>query len=668
MDSALLSAGWTSSFNGRVSLACGLVLAAGLGQPAMGSVVVDFEDLSLSPESYYNGADGAGGFVSRGALLNNTFTDFGGGFTAWSGWSYSNVTDNTTGGYENQYSAIPGSGAGPSANYAVAFAATDGEARIALPESLSPSSIAIANTTYAYLSMLHGDSFAKRFGGTSGDDPDYFLLSIAGLDATDQPVGVVEFYLADFRFADNSLDYLVDQWTEVDLSALQDATTLTFSLASSDVGQYGINTPTYFAVDDLRLIPEPASLILLGLGGLTVLLRRKPQEKRPHRDWRRRTAGMSALLAICSASAFATGGTPFATRVVDFSPAPGQWVNDSNFNNPTAALGRPHAGGFASPDHSSLVSLGGFGGSITLGFEHTIWDEPFNPFGMDAIVFSNAFWAAPAGSPDPNIHWAECATIEISLDENQNRLPDDRWYLIPGSHIADLADQYVVKTWDDALGDDTYPPSLAAWIPPGHSGVWTTEGFELPSELINELGRVVNPSPDPALEGIYGYAEYSPTLVLGDLDADNVVEDPTVTVEDFYTVPDNPLAVGITPGSGGGDAFDIAWAVDPTTGEPANLPGFDFIRLTTAFNIVDGELAIGERSAEIDAVSDVTPDPFGHYDEDGDVDLFDVAGLQLCFGADVALIDECLRFDRHGDGFVELPDFPPFADLLIGPR
>ena len=64
--------------------------------------VVDLEDLPLAPESFYNGADEAGGFTSGGAFFNNTFTDFGGGFTGWSGWSYSNITDNTTPGFANQ--------------------------------------------------------------------------------------------------------------------------------------------------------------------------------------------------------------------------------------------------------------------------------------------------------------------------------------------------------------------------------------------------------------------------------------------------------------------------------------------------------------------------------------------------------------------------------------
>lgn len=321
--------------------------------------------------------------------------------------------------------------------------------------------------------------------------------------------------------------------------------------------------------------------------------------------------------------------TPFATRVIDYAPAPGQWVNDDRFNDPTAVLGPPFPSGLPSPDEFSLVTLGGFGGSITIGFDHTVLDDPLNAFGTDAIVFGNALWA----SGNPNDHWTECATIEISLDVNGNRDADDPWYLIPGSHIPDPAGQFVVVTWDDDVGDDTYPPAIDTWIPPGSSGMWTTWAYELPPELFG-APVVTNPSLEPGVEGIFGYAEYSPTFLLGDLDADNVVDDPTIPSEEFYTVPDDPFAVGMTPGSGGGDTFDIAWAIDVATGKSANLPGFDFIRITTAVNVVFG--ALGEKSAEIDAVADVAPDPFGDFDEDGDVDLLDYSAFQNCFGvADV---------------------------------
>ena len=97
-------------------------------QSTFASLVVDFEDLPLAGESYYNGSDGAGGFTSNGTFFNNTFTDFGGGFSAWSGWSYSNLTDNTTPGFGNQHSAITGGGAEGSSSYAVGFASAPGQA------------------------------------------------------------------------------------------------------------------------------------------------------------------------------------------------------------------------------------------------------------------------------------------------------------------------------------------------------------------------------------------------------------------------------------------------------------------------------------------------------------------------------------------------------------
>jgi hypothetical protein len=44
-------------------------------------------------------------------------------------------------------------------------------------------------------------------------------LTIEGLDATGASVGTVEFYLADYRFSNNALDYILEEWAEVDLTA-----------------------------------------------------------------------------------------------------------------------------------------------------------------------------------------------------------------------------------------------------------------------------------------------------------------------------------------------------------------------------------------------------------------------------------------------------------------
>lgn len=243
-----------------------------------GAGIANFEDLSLAPESYWNGSDGSGGFQSGPAWFSNNYTDWGGGAYSWDGWAYSNVTDTTTAGYTNQYSAITGGGFN-SDNYGVSYVTLDfmGGTYEPIPTSLTFTDTAdgfpvsgayFTNTTYAYLAMRDGYAPAKQFGGLSGDDPDWFLLTITGKDALGAETGAVEFYLADYRFEDNNEDYIINTWEYVDLSSLGVVKSLEFSLSSSDAGDFGMNNPTYFAMDGLNYVPEPATIVLLALGGL----------------------------------------------------------------------------------------------------------------------------------------------------------------------------------------------------------------------------------------------------------------------------------------------------------------------------------------------------------------------------------------------------------------
>lgn len=366
------------------------------------------------------------------------------------------------------------------------------------------------------------------------------------------------------------------------------------------------------------------------------------------------------LLVVSSAYAVGEEGSPFAVRVLEFAPAPGQFVNHPDFSDPGRALGPPSGGGTSAPNNTSVVSLGGFGGYIVLGFDHTVVDDTLNPFGMDAVVFGNAYWVGG----NPNRHWAECATIEISVDENGNGLADDPWFLIPGSHISHPLSQFVIEQWDDDIKDEHYPPDDESWIPAGYSGTWETDAFALPVVLFGAT-VVINPTANGNSEGIYGYGDYSPTLVLGDLNGDGVVDDATRTPGHFYTTPDDPRRVGMTTGSGGGDAFDIAWAIDPFTGSAPELYGFDFIRLTSAVDSVSPIL--GEKSAEIDAVADVAPDPFGDADDDGDIDLADAAYFQNCFGVNPNAAPECARVDREPNLLVNVADAAAFIERMTGP-
>jgi len=103
--------------------------------------------------------------------------------------------------------------------------------------------------------MRDGDAFSKKFGGATGSDPDFFILTVRGVDEAGRISGEVEFPLADFRFDDDGRDYIVTEWTWVDLSGLGTVAALEFNLDSSDSGLFGLNTPSYFALDDLMFLP-----------------------------------------------------------------------------------------------------------------------------------------------------------------------------------------------------------------------------------------------------------------------------------------------------------------------------------------------------------------------------------------------------------------------------
>lgn len=219
----------------------------------LAETAVDFGHLSLEAESYWNGEDLSGGFISHGLHFNN---DYDTEWDTWSGWSYSNVADAETRGHLNQYAAITGGAVVDSGVYGVANVNNWQPfiPAIELPAHTQPGSISITNTTYAYYSMREGDDFGKRF---DVEDNDWFLLTITGKDATGEITGEIPFYLADYRFEYPDDAYIIDEWTVVDLRSLGEATSsLEFTLSSSDTGIWGMNTPAYFAVGQITLVPE----------------------------------------------------------------------------------------------------------------------------------------------------------------------------------------------------------------------------------------------------------------------------------------------------------------------------------------------------------------------------------------------------------------------------
>lgn len=234
------------------------LIALAVGHSVTAQYTVDFESHPLTPESYDNGSAGNGDFAftqNVPVYLTNSYdTNWG----SWTGFAISNMTDNTTAGWSNQYSAYTGSGANGSSNYAVFY--SNGN----INTGGSVNSIAefkITNTAYAAISMRDGDAFGKQFGsplnaqgnpdGTNGED--FFKVWVICESVNGADIDSIEFYLADYRFADSTMDYIVDTWETVDLTGLSfEVEKVSFAFESSDNDSvWGMNTPAYFAIDDV---------------------------------------------------------------------------------------------------------------------------------------------------------------------------------------------------------------------------------------------------------------------------------------------------------------------------------------------------------------------------------------------------------------------------------
>lgn len=265
-----------------------LLFMALLPLAAKAQVVANFESLSLSkPDTFYVNYTQPGqdvGFNDGPMHFPCVYdTAFGGTWTT--GFAYSNMTDSVTSGYMNQYSAKTAKGYNGSAKYAVYWQGYGAPMQVkrATSGTFNPAGFYITNSTYAYNSMLKGDAPpAKKFGGTSGNDTDFFKLTIYGHDQANAIKDSVVFYLADYRFSNNAQDYIIKNWTWVNLLPLGPVNGLSFKLTSSDNHPtFGMNTPAYFCMDDMgnnipinavgelpaqhiaRVYPNPATDLLM---------------------------------------------------------------------------------------------------------------------------------------------------------------------------------------------------------------------------------------------------------------------------------------------------------------------------------------------------------------------------------------------------------------------
>jgi len=275
----------------------------------------------------------------------------------------------------------------------------------------------------------------------------------------------------------------------------------------------------------------------------------------------------------------------FVSKVLDYLPAPGQHTN-ADF------IGTPSAANSLVGTNKGMVSLGAFGGSITVYFAQGIQNDPANPYGVDFTIYGN-----------PTMTWSEPGIIQVMKDENHNGIPDETWYEIAGSeHFWNTTvSSYEVTYqnsgltvasdihWTDNLGgsgiipensfhQQTYYPKADLF--PNVA----TDKYVLKGTKINGLIDLSNPGEVISYHKAFGYADNTPVLSLAE------------------KLPDNPYTPEIE--GSGGDAIDISWAVDQDK-KPVKLDEINFIRIYTGMNALAGWL--GEISTEITGIRDVEP-------------------------------------------------------------
>lgn len=218
--------------------------------------VVSFEDLTISGNRWVGPAENMthysetssygytykttdGTFTSNGVTFSNSYTEYSSDSysgTSWSGFGISTSTSKTFTDYTTDCNSVTGSGNNGSKTFLVGY--NTGTITISSTEAKTVMGCYITNNTYAYNSMTNGDTYAKKF-----ESGDYFKIIFTGDNGNK-----VEFYLANM-----STIGIVNTWQWCDLSLLGKVKTITFSFESSDTGDYGMNTPAYFCMDDLKI-------------------------------------------------------------------------------------------------------------------------------------------------------------------------------------------------------------------------------------------------------------------------------------------------------------------------------------------------------------------------------------------------------------------------------
>ena len=320
-------------------------------------------------------------------------------------------------------------------------------------------------------------------------------------------------------------------------------------------------------------------------------------------------------VALPSATPISAGGTK-PTSVLSYAPL-GQFARGngwgsiySNYANVAGSTASDALVKFATGTgyESTGVSLGAFGGYIDFYFQGGITNDAKNPYGVDFVIYGNAFNANP-----------EAGAVQVSED-------GITWYELAGSQYYEgnfavssktQASGKFSKGYSGTLRNATVnytgtSSKISAVVTAGTKtmtvdplinsyGWWPTAAKGYPAigahvnsnstgtsnvqvacndTTFSSTGLTLIPDSDTTADYAYGYADVTPN-------------GSPATYGDAVN-PYTPYTSSKT----GGDGFDLEWAVDITTGLPVDVTGKTF-RYVRVYSAVLDNGQFGETSTEI---------------------------------------------------------------------
>ena len=290
--------------------------------------------------------------------------------------------------------------------------------------------------------------------------------------------------------------------------------------------------------------------------------------------------------------------SPYITSIPEYKPAPGQFVNELpkyEEGDTQRAINQKvlEAIGY---NTRGMITLGGYGGYVICGFDHTIVNVPGQ---YDLKILGNAFHANANPNPEAPEEGGSCepGIVMVAYDRNKNGIADDdEWYELAGSEYTK---ETTLKNYQITYYRPyEYHEPVEA---PEDEQSWNTDA-EYIAWQDNRNAQGFMP------KNIYHRQDYYPKW----LEEDELSFKGTLLPNNakdesgegkywvLYAYPwgyaDNGLNVDETSN------FNIEWAVD-AEGNPVHLPGIDFVKIYTGVNQYCGWL--GETSTEVMGINDL---------------------------------------------------------------